>query len=83
MTLEWIDPPRDYRDEAADLAKQLKENPGRWARIGKGDRYTHDFLDCLYGLGIEYRVVNVREAAIEGLARRVADLYARSPKEAE
>ena len=83
MTLELIDPPRDYRDEAADLAKQLKENPGRWARIGKGDRYTHDFLDCLYGLGIEYRVVNVREAAIEGLARRVADLYARSPKEAE
>ena len=83
MTLEWIDPPRDYRDEAADLAKQLKENPGRWARIGKDDRYSHDFLGCLHDSGIEYRVVNVREAVIEGRARRVADLYARSPKEAE
>lgn len=83
MTLEWIDPPRDYRDEAADLAKQLKENPGRWARIGKGDRYAHDFLDCLYGLGIEYRIVNERETAIDGRARRVADLYARAPQEAE
>src|SRR5699024_258288 len=83
MTLEWIDPPRDYRDEAADLAKQLKENPGRWARIGKSDRYAHDFLDCLYGLGIEYRIVNERETAIDGRARRVADLYARAPQEAE
>ena len=83
MTLEWIDPPRDYRDEAADLTKQLKENPGRWARIGKGDRYPRGFLGCLHDSGIECRVVNEREAVIEGRARRVADLYARYPKEAE
>ena len=84
MTLEWIDPPRDYRDEAADLAKQLKENPGRWARIGEGGRYQHDYLDCLYYThDIEYRIVNEREVAVEGQARRVADLYARAPKEAE
>ena len=83
MTLEWIDPPRDYRDEAADLVEQLKANPGRWARIGKGDRYSRYFLGCLHDSGIEYRVVNEREAVIEGRARRVADLYARFLKEAE
>lgn len=83
MTLEWTDPPRDYRDDCADIAEQLKANPGRWARIGKGGRYAHDFLDCLHDSGIEYRIVNEREAAIDGLARRVADLYARAPKEAE
>ena len=82
MTLEWIDPPRDYRDEAADIAEQLKTNPGQWARIGEGDRYQHDYLDCLYYThDIEYRVVNEREVAVEGRARRVADLYARAPKE--
>ena len=84
MTLEWIDPPRDYRDEAADIAEQLKANPGQWARIGEGGRYQNDYLDCLYYThDIEYRIVNEREVAVEGRARLVADLYARAPKEAE
>ena len=83
MSIEWIDPPRDYRDDAAELAAQLHSRPGAWARVGNGERYAHDFLDCLYGLGIEYRIVNERETAIDGRIRRVADLYARAPKEAE
>src|SRR5699024_10968122 len=83
VTLECTDSTRDARDQSAVLAKQLRENPVRWARIGKGDRYAHDFLDCLYGLGIEYRIANERETAIDGRARRVADLYARAPQEAE
>ena len=83
MTLEWIDPPRDYRDNAAELAAQLHNRPGTWARVRKRGRYPHDFLDCLYGLGIEYRVVNERTVEIDGRIRRVADLYARAPKEAE
>ena len=81
MSLEWIDPPRDYRDEAADIAEQLKANPGQWARIGEGGRYQHDYLDCLYYThDIEYRVVNEREVAVKGRARLVADLYARAPQ---
>ena len=83
MTLEWTDPPRDHRDDAAELAAQLHNRPGTWARVGKGGRYAHGFLDCLYGLGIEYRVVNERTVEIDGRIRRVADLYARAPKEAE
>ena len=83
MTLEWTDPPRDHRDDAAERAAQLHNRPGTWARVRNGGRYDHDFLDCLYGLDIEYRVVNERTVEIDGRIRRVADLYARAPKEAE
>ena len=82
MTLEWIDPPRDYRDDAADIAQQLHNNPGTWARVGEGERYPHNFLDELLDNGIEYRIVSERDAELGGVTRRVADLYARAPKEA-
>lgn len=81
MSLEWIDPPRDYRDEAADIANQLKAKPGRWARIGEGERYSHNFTESLLDNEIEYRIVNERDGELNGRIRRVADLYARAPKE--
>ena len=87
MTLEWIDPPRDYRDDAAELAAQLHNRPGTWARVERGVRGVgvafgeHRVASALEGLGIETRFATTD--GIPGTYGEIGDLYARAPKEAE
>lgn len=87
MNLEWINPPRDYRDEAADLAQQLKKNPGQWARVETdvseyavhvGENRT---FEALAGLDIEVRFSQT--SGVRGTYGARGDLYARAPKEAK
>ena len=82
MTLEWIDPPRNWQDEADDTIKELRANPGRWARI-----YQHigipagHYTDYLHCNGIEWRTAPSPRNGDE-VGRRF-DFYARAPEEAE
>ena len=80
MTLEWIDPPRNWRDDADDLIAELKANPGRWARIAwNTDGLARVYTDYLENAGIEWRTV-LSEQNGKGIGRKL-DAYARAPKE--
>ena len=82
MTLEWIDPPRNWQDNADDLIAELRANPGRWARTAKNiDTPTGGYTDYLEDAGIEWRTVFSEQIAT-GVGRKL-DMYARAPKEAE
>lgn len=85
MTLEWIDPPRDHRDEAADLAARLRGNPGRWARIKTGISQISfgmggdEMNEALESLGIETRF-SITDGT-PGTYGALGDLYARAHRE--
>lgn len=87
MKLEWIDPPRDYRDDCADIAAQLKKNPGQWARVETGvNGYAvhlgeNRTMEELADLGIEVRFSQT--SGVRGTYGERGDIYARAPKEAE
>lgn len=85
MTLEWIDPPRDWRDEASDIAAQLKKNPGQWARVETdvseyavhlGENRTFEELT---DLGIEVRFSQT--GGVSGTYGARGDIYARAQME--
>ena len=82
MTLEWIDPPRSWQDSADDLISELREHPGRWARIARNtDGLVQHYTDYLESAGIEWRTA-FSEQNGRGVGRKL-DVYARHPKEAE
>lgn len=80
MSLEWIDPPRNWQDTADDHIKELRANPGRWARIPRNaDGMTESYIDYLQYEGIEWRIAYSEQDG-KGAGRKL-DLYARAPKE--
>lgn len=84
--LDWIDPPRDYRDIAVDIARELHANQGKWARVLEDSTEIAAYERELQKHGIEVRLHSVREKASGHPAYLVwtqGDLYARAPKEAE
>lgn len=81
--LDWIDPPRDYRDIAADIASELHANKGKWARVLETSVEIGVYEPELEKHGIEVRLYNVREKEGGHPCYRTwtqGDLYARSPK---
>ena len=85
MTLEWIDPPRDYRDDCADIVKQLRGNPGQWARVATdfSGAVVHaggsPIIDALEYHGIETRFVTT--SGNRGTYGERGDVYARARTE--
>ena len=86
MSIEWINPPRDWRDEAEDAARELLARPGQWGLVLKDSTAIGGYESVLRRHGIEVRTQNVREVGNGHPRYEVwdrGDLYARAPKEAE
>lgn len=85
-TVEWTDPPRTIRDEAADVMKAVREKPFTWARVGKNMKLSSaiDWRNALQRQDgfADFRLVRVDKEPIatlfEGLRRY--DVYARATK---
>ncbi len=80
MTLEWIDPPRNWQDNVDDMIRELRARPGQWARIARDSSGpTGEYFDYLSSADIEWRTA-VGEKYGTGIGRKI-DVYARAPKE--
>ena len=86
MSIEWINPPMNYKDHAEQIAEELNRRPLAWARIARNisDGESDKWISAFHLSGIELRHVRVdrRWWAVIPEFRRY-DLYARAPKEAE
>lgn len=84
--VEWEDPPRTIRDEAAVVMEAVREKPFTWARVGKNMSYGKavDWRNALRDRDgyADFRLVRVDKEPIatlfEGLRRY--DVYARATK---
>lgn len=84
MTLEWINPPHDYRDDCADIAAELHTHPGKWALILTQSAHITDYTQELEKHGITTRWHNTHEVSSghpDYQVWDIGDLYARAPKE--
>lgn len=85
-TVEWEDPPRTVRDEAADVMEAVREKPFTWARVGKSMSHSRavSWRNALRDQDgyADFRLVRVDTEPIatlfEGLRRY--DVYARATK---
>lgn len=82
MTLEWIDPPRNWQDKADDLIAELQERPGEWALIHRAINHPiRGYCDYLEDFGIDWRTERSSDTPSNSIGFKF-DMYARAPKEA-
>ena len=84
MSLNWKNPPRDYRTECEEIAAELHTRPGDWAQVLEDSPDIDAYVEELRLRGIETRLHNDREEGTghpKYLVWTRGDLYARAPKE--